>query len=94
MTKTDTTQTPTDYPAIFAAMTERELNEFLYETGSFYEVEAQYLGEIALYGDAWPGAAIQVAEGRAQIAAADAEYARRFPPVVRPADVDTDSEPF
>jgi len=37
------------------------------------EIEAEYRNEVALFGDAWPGAALQIAAGKERIAALKAE---------------------
>lgn len=41
---------------------------------SHSELQAEYSGEVARYGDAWPGAQIQLADMQAGIAQADAAY--------------------
>lgn len=65
---------------------------------SYSETYSQYRGEIAAFGDAWPGSALQVAGLRADLAAYEAEWERRMAlrPVHGPAYVPpvTDEEPF
>lgn len=43
-------------------------------TEGFGELSAEYRGEVARFGDAWPGAAIQVRDAEAAIARAEATY--------------------
>lgn len=42
---------------------------------AYAEIYAEYRGEIARFGDAWPGSAIQIANGHRAQAAAEARLA-------------------
>lgn len=64
----------------FSTFTDDDLAEYLDGMGEVYgETYAQYRSEIAMFGDAWPGSALEVAAMRRDLEAAEAEWTRRHP---------------
>lgn len=75
--------------ALIATLSDDILLDILDEAIEHYgEIKAQYDSEVALYGDAWPGAQVDLNNAHQAMLKFQAEANRRWPPqtVADPAD--------